>query len=493
MDISLREWLIVFGMVAILLIAIDGARRFLLQRKRNPLRMRIDRNLSNLDDSPEPANNELPNGGARVSKMEPQAFSAALAKLTQSKNRAGKSRKQATAVVDKPVKSSRKEPGLSSLDVDVDPLLDDAVHYSSPQASLNSSEFSEQTESEAHGEQYNFSSNVSELHLHSHSESTSPSVEQSFPVEPAAYEATEVMSLNEQLVDQEITQNVFQQPETSESSGWYEVNPADTFETFSALQEQSEEPQTESSSESIAELHEEESQAATPTAELHPWERPITELLAEEHEAEVLQSESTESSDSHDSVVVEEQELPPQETARVLPMRPDPLADLKKQARVKADARAFSVPADEHVIISVTANSQDGFDGTQLLQVLMACGLRYGEREIFHRHEHAINKGKVQFSMANMLNPGNFDLDNIEKLQTPGVTFFMGMPGADDLMLAFECMLSTAQCLAKNLNGELKDEHHSVMRPQTIEHCRQRIREFERRQLAQPHRRQIHS
>ena len=44
-------------------------------------------------------------------------------------------------------------------------------------------------------------------------------------------------------------------------------------------------------------------------------------------------------------------------------------------------------------------------------------------------------------------------------------------------------MVETAQCLAKNLNGELRDETRSVMTGQTLEHCRNRIREIERKQL----------
>jgi cell division protein ZipA len=50
-------------------------------------------------------------------------------------------------------------------------------------------------------------------------------------------------------------------------------------------------------------------------------------------------------------------------------------------------------------------------------------------------------------------------------------------------MQAFDYMLETAQCLASNLGGEVLDEQRSVMRPQTIEHCRQQIREFERRHM----------
>ncbi|KZY94305.1 hypothetical protein A3743_24600 [Oleiphilus sp. HI0072] len=60
----------------------------------------------------------------------------------------------------------------------------------------------------------------------------------------------------------------------------------------------------------------------------------------------------------------------------------------------------------------------------------------------------------------------------------------MTLPGPKDYSKAFEFMLETAQCFARNLQGELKDENLSVMTPQTIEHCRSKIKEFERRQLS---------
>jgi cell division protein ZipA len=44
-------------------------------------------------------------------------------------------------------------------------------------------------------------------------------------------------------------------------------------------------------------------------------------------------------------------------------------------------------------------------------------------------------------------------------------------------------MVETAQVLVKHLEGELRDDAHSALTRQTLEHCRQRIRDFERRQL----------
>jgi len=49
-------------------------------------------------------------------------------------------------------------------------------------------------------------------------------------------------------------------------------------------------------------------------------------------------------------------------------------------------------------------------------------------------------------------------------------------------MVAFDAMLLTAKNIAAELGGELKDENRSVMTGQTIEHYRERIRDFSRRQ-----------
>ncbi|MDH2431228.1 cell division protein ZipA [Pokkaliibacter sp. MBI-7] len=477
MEISLREWLIVFGMVAIVLIAVDGLRRFYMQRNRNPLRMRIDRSLSSASDveSSDSVSRELPNGGARVTRMEPHAFASALNKL-----RSGKLSKSSTAnreITPRKLESKKVPPkvGLHDLHVEVDPLLDQPADKftSSTQSSFSASgdhEFAESFAPTLTTVADWPDSVVEDTHHNQMSETDGLilSEDQSF--------SGRGKSISLASGHAEPRSSVFET--TGSQAEWYEQSLVDASD-----------PQSE---QVIKNCNED---GSPDVAASNPWERPISELMDDDvdlfDEADGDDIPTSLETEQKEAIVIEEEDVPYQETARVLPMRADPLFELKRQARVKADASSFSVNAEEHIIVSVTAVSDGGFDGEQLLQVLLACGLRFGERNIFHRHELGLNKGKVQFSMANMLNPGDFDLDHIESVKTPGVTFFMGMPGADDLMLAFECMLSTAQCLAKNLNGELKDENHSVMRPQTIEHCRQRIREFERRQLThQPHRRQ---
>lgn len=132
--------------------------------------------------------------------------------------------------------------------------------------------------------------------------------------------------------------------------------------------------------------------------------------------------------------------------------------------------------ATEILVMHVKAKASDGFNGSDLLQILLACDMRYGDKDILHRHEKANAKGCLQFSVANMLEPGTFNLEDINSFRTPGVTFFMSVPGPEDALQAFECMIETANCLVKNLNAVLLDEDHSTATLQVINHYRERIR-----------------
>jgi cell division protein ZipA len=147
-----------------------------------------------------------------------------------------------------------------------------------------------------------------------------------------------------------------------------------------------------------------------------------------------------------------------------------------------SDSRPNSA-AQEVLIVNVLSRDKAGFKGQDVLQILLACDLRFGNMNIFHRYEKSNGKGPVQFSVANLVEPGSFDLDRIDSFTTPGLCFFLTLPGPDKSVTAFNYMVETAQVLVKNLNGELRDEAHSVMTQQTIEHYRQRIRDFERKQL----------
>ncbi|MDX1559350.1 MAG: cell division protein ZipA [Marinobacter sp.] len=165
-----------------------------------------------------------------------------------------------------------------------------------------------------------------------------------------------------------------------------------------------------------------------------------------------------------------------EDTARREPARPNTGQPL---------AGANRPEAREVIVINVLAKSGEDFKGPALKKLFEACGLEHGDMDIYHRHEESDTTSPVQFSVANAVEPGTFKPGDMPALTTPGISFFMSMPGPTNALQAFEFMLETAQAVVRNLGGELKDERRSVMTPQTIEHCRQRIREFERKQRSQ--------
>lgn len=143
------------------------------------------------------------------------------------------------------------------------------------------------------------------------------------------------------------------------------------------------------------------------------------------------------------------------------------------------------------LVINVMAPKGVKFSGAALLDVVLAEGMRYGSMNIFHRHVGDRGEGSSLYSMANIVVPGTFDLSTMKTLVTPGVSLFMALPlehddndAAPNSLQAFELMLRTAKAIAQSLNGELKDENRSVLTTQTVEHYRQRIRDFERKQLS---------
>tara|TARA_B110000858_G_scaffold197228_1_gene258208 strand:+ start:5904 stop:7622 length:1719 start_codon:yes stop_codon:yes gene_type:complete len=137
----------------------------------------------------------------------------------------------------------------------------------------------------------------------------------------------------------------------------------------------------------------------------------------------------------------------------------------------------------EVLVLNVTAKEGRVFSGDDLLQVLITEGLKFGDMSIFHKRLSKEHQGTVIFSVANMLNPGTFDLNNMDEFTTLGISFFLALPTAINNLDAFEQMLAVAQEIRDTLDGDLKDDHRNGMTGQTIEHYRQRIRDFELRRL----------
>ncbi|RUO73344.1 cell division protein ZipA [Idiomarina ramblicola] len=167
----------------------------------------------------------------------------------------------------------------------------------------------------------------------------------------------------------------------------------------------------------------------------------------------------------------EDNELdPPNETIR------------EHEAQTENDATDdFETVPEEVIALHVKGPVQ----GAVLLQMMTELGCKFGELGIFHRYENTAGTGSMIFSVANMFNPGTFDLDNMENFETEGVAFFMALPMKFDGQQAFNMMLNAAKKLATEIpQGQVLDGQRQLLTRQSIHEARQRIREFERKHSA---------
>jgi cell division protein ZipA len=134
--------------------------------------------------------------------------------------------------------------------------------------------------------------------------------------------------------------------------------------------------------------------------------------------------------------------------------------------------------SEKIIVISVVAEADERFNGEQLSQAFKEAGLVYGEMNIFHRMTEVDGKEESMFSVVNMIEPGYFISDGLEGTVTPGISFFLKLPGAKDGLEMFSDMLYTAQTVAEVLNGDLVDHSRSTMTKQTIDHLRDEILQF---------------
>jgi len=155
--------------------------------------------------------------------------------------------------------------------------------------------------------------------------------------------------------------------------------------------------------------------------------------------------------------------------------------DKKPKPAVKPQQSSMS-DVTEVLVLNVTAKKGRLIMGERLLSLMEGLDLQFDERKIFSRRSSETEDDAL-FSVANMLQPGTFDLSNMENFATVGVTLFLPLPAPASSFEAFEEMLQTAQDLVRSIDGELRDDQRNMMTGQTIEHYRQRVRDFELRRL----------
>jgi len=126
------------------------------------------------------------------------------------------------------------------------------------------------------------------------------------------------------------------------------------------------------------------------------------------------------------------------------------------------------------VTVHVAAPRGQRFPGKELKAVFDLHGYRHGQMAIYH----CTLDGSKVFSIANMVQPGTFDEDQMDTFETPGFTLFMRLPIELDADVAFDFLIREARGLAQELDGTLRDSDRNPLSEQTIRHMREDVQQY---------------
>ncbi len=164
-----------------------------------------------------------------------------------------------------------------------------------------------------------------------------------------------------------------------------------------------------------------------------------------------------------------------EEPAPVEPAAPSTIAG-NGDAAVKAD-----VP-QKVISMRIVGKTGKDFSAEEVVLQLREAGLEHGRFGIFHRMPSDGSEDAV-FSVANLTEPGTFDLSDLKDRRFAGLSFFMLRPGPGRGVDAFDKMVEAGRAVAIKLQGELLDGDGSTLSIQRERAMREDLIQYELKHL----------
>jgi cell division protein ZipA len=120
--------------------------------------------------------------------------------------------------------------------------------------------------------------------------------------------------------------------------------------------------------------------------------------------------------------------------------------------------------------VSVVAGSGRRFHGPDLKQALLDNDLLYGDMGIFHRYNPDLSQ--TLFSVASLVEPGSFPIDDMDGFECPGIVLFFQTARVQDPVSTYDDLVNTSRELAQQLHGIQWDEHREPLTASKISQMR---------------------
>lgn len=159
---------------------------------------------------------------------------------------------------------------------------------------------------------------------------------------------------------------------------------------------------------------------------------------------------------------------------------PDNIAPKAVNNKPQIKAEAVPKPVNlvdnkgKSLMMFLLAKENRQLAGYELLQTILAAGLRFGESNLFHRHQHVNGQGPVLCSLAAATPSGVFDLHNIGGFSVRGLCLFMQASGNSTIDAErFHIMHETAKQLSEGLDTHLLDANKKPLTEASLAEYRQ--------------------
>ena len=131
------------------------------------------------------------------------------------------------------------------------------------------------------------------------------------------------------------------------------------------------------------------------------------------------------------------------------------------------------------VVLTVLAPGERGIAGPVIREAFAAFDLVPDPQGMFH---HYGNRGPSArdpvFTVANVLEPGVFDVEAMDDLTTPGLCLFLRRPGPLPAAVAFDLLLDVGARLSRALDAVLCDDQRCRLTVQATQALRERVVHF---------------
>lgn len=182
-----------------------------------------------------------------------------------------------------------------------------------------------------------------------------------------------------------------------------------------------------------------------------------------------------------------------------MPVLDDGTSEGKPESAARQPELGLEVPAEENALgkrpdqdfdkivsLYVAAKAGHMLRGEDIVVAAEKTGLVFGHLNVFHRLVDGHPERGPVFSMANILQPGSFDMAGIREMQTPAIAFFLTLPAPMSALDAWEKMLPTVQRMGELLDGVVLDDSRNALGRQRIANIRDELRGYDRQHEAPP-------